>query len=1003
MSSLRTTRKRVQLLFLLFLTGVALSVEAGRHAGLTERQALRLLQESGESPWNSLRVLLESHSPTTGPTIIDPPTRGIALPAGYTATNTGGRLIFAQVGDGDIPGTNQYLQAMFLLVNDSPNAAAGTLQFFNDSGLPMNMTIGGVTAASFPVSLKSGEVKRLTTSGRGSVRSGWAYVTTDQPITGVCSFSLRNASGQVLADVGVGEATLSTELRIFADTKNGANTGIALINPDPAVAVTLQVDLLNLAGTVVSSKTLPLAARGHVAQYLNELFPQAAGIASFEGTLVIRGAHKFGGVALRTVGALLTSIPTVPGLRFGDSRTKLIFPQVANGTAGGLSIKTTFIIINNAPQPTSGTLYFVKPDGTPMTLSIGGQNRSSVSYSLAPGAAQRVVTSGSGALATGWAWASMDRPISGTAIFHIYDSAARLVTEMGVLSSPSNASVDAAVDTIGSGRTAIALVNPSDEDTAAVTLSLLDEKGESKGQQQLDLLPRQYRSMFVDELFSTVPGVTEMQGRLMISGDAVATLTLRQTGVITTSVPWVYPSHGFTPACVVEFPELLTGTTPLVRLRIDQNPMDFTVHSLRLEAPGLPFEMAQIKPGDEIGYGIYFMKFNGNVNIIGGLVKMVATGSGSVLFDLIGSGPSMTPGTVLGSGKLDQTAAGGLVLELNSSQPTSCGEWNNGYGIELDLMLKAGILRTPAAAGQIEIVTTYSSSSAKKEEDDVRVARTSSQKVTFSAPGASQPRAVSQRPAFFCPGGPLVLSGGNWGVNPKVFFSNTSGGESAAMLLSATSDSLQVAVPTDAKEGNLRIVQGANSGNNLVSRTHFRPEVSVTKTAGQAGTLSLGFTVKQAGRQLNFQTADLRFYSLLWQTTGLAADTQVGTAVVKGGMSASEQTDYLVFVTAASSTEVELRVARHATATPVWLLRLTKEGSQDKPATRISLTPQTLVETPSVSAFACEMQIALPGVSFVAAKQQPAYYWMADIFSSPADLQGSDTGIRVNLGLKRLP
>jgi hypothetical protein len=144
-------------------------------------------------------------------------------------------------------------------------------------------------------------------------------------------------------------------------------------------------------------------------------------------------------------------------------------------------------------------------------------------------------------------------------------------------------------------------------------------------------------------------------------------------------------------------------------------------------------------------------------------------------------------------------------------------------------------------------------------------------------------------------------------------------------------------------------------------------------------------------------------YNILWQAAGLTAGAQVGTVVVKGGASASAQSDYKVYVTSASSTQVELRVASDSSSEPVWFLRLNKEGSQENPVTRLSIEPDELSETPFVLGAAWEMQIALPGVSFAPVQQQAAYYWMPEAFSGPADLLGSDTGIRINLGLKRLP
>ncbi len=76
-------------------------------------------------------------------------------------------MVFAHLGNGIIAGTNRFLQTTFLLFNDTNQFATGTIELYDDNGDPLELTLGDVTATSFPFSLKSGEIKRFFDDRRG--------------------------------------------------------------------------------------------------------------------------------------------------------------------------------------------------------------------------------------------------------------------------------------------------------------------------------------------------------------------------------------------------------------------------------------------------------------------------------------------------------------------------------------------------------------------------------------------------------------------------------------------------------------------------------------------------------------------------------------------------------------------------------------------------------------------------------------------------------------------
>ncbi|MEJ2078543.1 MAG: hypothetical protein P8Z74_11120, partial [Acidobacteriota bacterium] len=437
----------------------------------------------------------------------------LETPTGYTSTTSGGKLLFAQIADGDIPSLHRFMQTTVILLNDSEYAAAGTLNFYNDDGAPLTLKIGGKTSSSFPVSLKAGETKRLETSGTGALKVGWAFLRTDQPVTGTSSFSVRNAAGQVFTDVGVSEAMLSREFTLFADSiGQEADTGVALINPDDA-ALDVQVELINSSGATVRTKALHLSASGHLARNLTELFNDVSGIQEFEGTLRVTADRDFGGTTLRSVGSLLTSVPMVPAPEDVLLRDQLYFPHVADGTSSGLTIRTSVLLFNNRDQSVSGTLEFVDSDGDPLTLKIGNRRASSFDYTLAPRAVKRIVTSGEGGVKGGWAHFTADGHIAGTAIFQILDSAGVPVNEVGVSDASEMPIANFVADTLGNARTGYAIANPGSEDND-VEFSLYDKNGTLKAEKTVTLGAGAHISQFVDELFKGVSGIGEFEGRV---------------------------------------------------------------------------------------------------------------------------------------------------------------------------------------------------------------------------------------------------------------------------------------------------------------------------------------------------------------------------------------------------------------------------------------------------------------------------------------------------------
>ena len=365
-----------------------------------------------------------------------PPAHDHDTPLHYAVFDTGVEMVFAHLGNGDIPETDRFLQTTIVLVNDSNQRTEGTIRFFDDPGNPLELPVEGQFVSSIEFTLQRGEVKRFRTDGQGSVKSGWALVHSDQPISGNLSFGIRDTSGTVFTDVGVAPSTPGQQFTIFADSLGSSNTGVGLSNPneDP---VTLHFDLRDGAGNSVASTTRDLGGKGHLALFMTELFPGVSQIQEFEGSMLItrqagvpqqlttaqypapagaNGAGNFAAVTLRVTGSQLTSLPVIPALPAGANWTNLAFPHVGVGAGGGLRIATSCVLINHTPNQVTGTIQFFNSDGTPMEVTVEGISGSEFDFTIQSGGVTRIVAESSGNVRTGWARVNMDQPIKGTAL-----------------------------------------------------------------------------------------------------------------------------------------------------------------------------------------------------------------------------------------------------------------------------------------------------------------------------------------------------------------------------------------------------------------------------------------------------------------------------------------------------------------------------------------------------------------------------------------------------------
>jgi beta-glucosidase len=509
-------------------------------------------------------------------------------PAGFPVTDESGvephthRLIFPHLVDGR--DDSLAVRSSILLFNNSGRTVRGSAQFFRDDGtawyldtgrdprvgglriaatvgtatLGTGPVTGSVTATvgtgsvtvgtgSYPFELEPWSLLRIETRGAGEPVKGWCRVDSDRPLVGSGTYLVESASGEFLSEVGIGDSPPSAQQMIFVHLSDGLDSGLALCNPS-GESVEITLELRDLGGSTLDSKTESLAGRMQRAEFASEIFPWIAEEKEFRGVLVVQSAAPISVVALRTRGTNYTSLPSASG---SISQTEeVLFAQVGDGAFGPYLLQTEFLLLNPWDEDVEASIDLFGGDGTPLQSGVAaelparGAARMSTGGTLDPGW-------------TGWGRLRGSRPLRAQAVFRILDaSSGDFVSELGIGGEPSRIQPMIHVRSVDEGGTGLALANPSEEEVT-IRLALRGARGEAD--QSLDggqfveiaeivLPPRGHTAQFVPEFFDGVPDAfTAFEGNLRAHafftrfGEDVpaplAAVTLQARGPRYTSLP----------------------------------------------------------------------------------------------------------------------------------------------------------------------------------------------------------------------------------------------------------------------------------------------------------------------------------------------------------------------------------------------------------------------------------------------------------------------------------
>jgi len=263
----------------------------------------------------------------------------------------------------------------FLLMNTTASAVTGTVAFFDDNGRPVALNFGqGIgIQSSLNYSIAPNGMQKFSTTGQGSLAVAYAVVTPTAGSTPVAAvvFSQNNGTGGLVSQAGVLNAPQTTSSRLYVERTSSPlvrDTGIALVNRNGTTA-NVNLNLVSLDGTFNQSATLSVPANGHVAKYLEQLFPQGAIPAEFRGVLTMGSNVPIAPVTLRLTANQRGDqiLSTLPVADLNNLPTgALILSQVVNG--GGYT--TQIILINTSSNGGTITITFRDDNGNTVSVPL---------------------------------------------------------------------------------------------------------------------------------------------------------------------------------------------------------------------------------------------------------------------------------------------------------------------------------------------------------------------------------------------------------------------------------------------------------------------------------------------------------------------------------------------------------------------------------------------------------------------------------------------------------
>ena len=283
----------------------------------------------------------------------------------------------------------------------------------------------------------------------------------------------------------------------------------------------------------------------------------------------------------------------------------LYFPQVADGVAGSLKLRSTLVLVNGGDD-TQATVSFKSPTGEPMAIKLNDSPAQAVhTVNLKRLESVSLQTPGTDPIQSGYAIVTSGPQVTGTVVFSFYDNGVCMY-ESGVPATPAMYDASILFDGQEAGRdVGLAVVSAAESGPTRITFRLFDTANNQLASKEITTLvpgfaAGHHLARYATQIFPEIKAQAITRGVLTVESDQpFAAVTLRQTDVQTQNFPQEVPTmctfpvidrrtqanHQLVSDGYVYFPQVANGTfegatyqTTLVLLNTGR-----TVPSVRVE------------------------------------------------------------------------------------------------------------------------------------------------------------------------------------------------------------------------------------------------------------------------------------------------------------------------------------------------------------------------------------------------------------------------------------
>ena len=196
-------------------------------------------------------------------------------------------LYFPQYADGQSGGAPN--RTRIILRNTGDQTDTGEIRFFDPSGNPAAIDIGGTPTSTVNYSLIPWSTMEIETDGNGPLKTGPIEVTSNRgDESGLVGTEVFDLMGH---GVSVPHSPARPRHQAYVSQTADERTGVAVYNPDRSNSVTMDMYLLDANGAQQASNQMVLGPGQQIARFVDEaeLFPAffAANPGAFEGTVNI--------------------------------------------------------------------------------------------------------------------------------------------------------------------------------------------------------------------------------------------------------------------------------------------------------------------------------------------------------------------------------------------------------------------------------------------------------------------------------------------------------------------------------------------------------------------------------------------------------------------------------------------------------------------------------------------------------------------------------------------